>query len=50
MACIMCDPAPGELTQVNIVAASSEESPDAIERQANRLQRHMEELGRDRDF
>jgi hypothetical protein len=50
MACIMCNLAPGGLTQVNIVAASAEEIPDVVQSEVTRLQRRMEELGRDRNL
>ena len=50
MACIMCNLAPGGLTQVNIVAANAEEIPDVVQSEVTRLQRRMEELGRDRNL
>jgi hypothetical protein len=50
-ACIMCNAAPGGLTQVNIVVATSDaQTSDPAQREAERLQRRMEELSRDRGF
>jgi hypothetical protein len=50
-ACIMCNGAPGGLTQVNIVVATSDaQTAEPAQREAERLQRRMEELSRDRGF
>lgn len=50
-ACIMCNAAPGGLTQVNIVVATSDaQTSDPAQHEAERLQRRMEELSRDRGF
>jgi hypothetical protein len=47
--CIMCNPAPEGLTQVNIVVAA-EDTPAAAQAAADRLQHRIEQLARDRDF
>ena len=47
--CITCNPAPGGLTQVTIVVAA-ENTPAVAQGEADRLQRRIEELARDRDF
>jgi hypothetical protein len=50
-ACIMCNAAPGGLTQVNIVVATSEADTAApAQSEVEALQRRMEQLARDRGF